>query len=80
MKDSERMARLLLELRLDAEQLGKSIGKSDGDTIRNVLNEKNGISSKLARAISSVHGVSYKWLMTGEGELRDSLLFSVTLS
>ena len=52
MDDAERMAQLLLELRMDAAALGKSLGKKDGDTIRNVLNRKNGISARMARAIA----------------------------
>lgn len=48
--DAERLAQLLLELRMNAETLGKSLGKNDGDTIRNVLKGKYGLSAKLARA------------------------------
>ena len=69
MNDSEIMAKLLLELRMDAETLGKSIGKQDGDTIRNVLHKRNRLSPKLARMISDKHKVNYKWLMTGDGEV-----------
>ena len=69
MDDSERIARLLLELKMDAETLGKSIGKNDGDTIRNVLKGKNNLSAKLASAIAKKHNINYVWLMTGEGEI-----------
>lgn len=69
MNDSERMTRLLLELKMDAEALGKSIGKKKGDTIRNVINKKNNISARLARLIAEKHQVNFKWLMTGEGEI-----------
>jgi len=69
MNDSERMSKLLLELKIDAQELGKSLGKRGGDIIRNVLKEKNNISSKLASSIAKKHGVSYIWLMTGEGEI-----------
>ncbi len=72
MDDSEKMARLLLELKMDAETLGKSLGKNGGDSIRNVLNRRNNLSSKLAAAIAEKHGISYKWLMTRVGEIFDS--------
>lgn len=67
--DAERLAQLLLELRMNAETLGKSLGKNDGDTIRNVLKGKYGLSAKLARAIADKYGVSFTWLRTGEGEM-----------
>jgi len=69
MNDSEKMNRLLLELRMDAETLGKSISKRGGDSIRNILNGKYNLSAKLASSIANKHGISYKWLMTGEGEV-----------
>jgi len=69
MNDPERISKLLLELKIDAQELGKSIGKRGGDIIRNVLKGKNKISYKLASSIANKHGISYKWLMTGEGEV-----------
>ena len=69
MDDSEKMAKLLLELRMDAEELGKSLGKTGGDIIRNVLNRRNNLSVKLASAIAKRHNVNYKWLMIGDGEM-----------
>jgi len=65
------MGKLLLELKLDAEGLGKTIGRTGGDAIRNVLKGRNKISAKLAKSISENHGVSYVWLMTGEGPIFD---------
>jgi len=70
MNDSERMQQLLLGLKMNAETLGKSIGKRKGDVIRNVLNGANGISHKLAYSITQAYpNVSFEWLMTGEGEV-----------
>lgn len=72
MGEAERMEKVLLELRMDAEALGKSIGRPDGDTIRNVLKGRNGISAKLAQAIHEKHKISFTWLRTGNGEMRES--------
>ena len=71
MTDAEKMTKLLLELKLDAEGLGKTIGRHGGDSIRNVLKGRNNISAKLAKSISDNHGVSYVWLMTGDGPIFD---------
>lgn len=71
MTDAQKMGKLLLELKLDAEGLGKTIGRTGGDAIRNVLKGRNKISAKLAKSISENHGVSYVWLMTGEGPIFD---------
>jgi transcriptional regulator with XRE-family HTH domain len=69
MDDSGKIERLLLELQMDAQTFGKGIGKRTGDSIRNILNNKYRLSAKLASAIASTYNVSYKWLMTGKGEI-----------
>jgi len=71
MTDAEKMTKLLLELRMDAESLGKTLGKRGGDSIRNILKGKYKISANLARDIAEKHGISYVWLMTGEGPVFD---------
>lgn len=71
MTDAEKMTKLLLELRVDAESLGKTLGRRGGDSIRNILKGKYKISANLARNIAEKHGVSYVWLMTGEGPVFD---------
>ena len=69
MDDSERIEKVLLALRMDAEALGKSIGKSDGDTIRNIIKRKYGISPKVAKAIEEKHNISFEWLRVGTGDM-----------
>lgn len=80
MTDAEKMTKHLLELKLDAEGLGKTIGRHGGDSIRNVLKGRNNISAKLAKSISDNHGVSYVWLMTGEGPIFDDPKISIESS
>lgn len=52
------MTKLLLELRVDAESLGKTLGRRGGDSIRNILKGKYKISANLARNIAEKHGIS----------------------
>lgn len=70
MDASERMKKLLLELRLSPEKLAASFGKSRGDIIRNVLAGKNGISNNLVFLITSIHkNINPEWLLNGKGNM-----------
>jgi hypothetical protein len=54
---------------MDAETLGKSIGKPDGDTIRNIIKRKYKISPKIAKALEEKHNISFEWLRVGIGDM-----------
>ena len=70
MSPAERIKTVILELQVNnAEELARKI-KIDGDLIRNILKERTKkMSGKVAKAISDNFPISYKWLMTDEGEM-----------
>lgn len=71
MDASERLKSILLEIRLNPNQLGKEIGK-DGDTLRSILNKRTrNFSAEIASLIADKYGIDYVWIMTGKGEMRN---------
>ena len=67
--DSQRLTMLLDHLRMNPNELAKSLGYKRTDRIYNVLNGRNGISSALGKDISATHCINYKWIMGGEGDM-----------
>jgi hypothetical protein len=50
--------------------LGISLGYSDGSFLFHVINKRNGISTKLAKKITTLYPeISYQWLLKGEGKM-----------
>ena len=55
---------------MNVKSFAESIGLKRADRIYNILNEKNGVSTELAKLISlKYNDVNYDWLLTGEGEM-----------
>jgi len=70
MSDSERLYKLLEYLKLNPLQFSFSLGHKRGDRIYNILKNRNGISSDLAREITThYNNIQFDWLLTGEGEM-----------
>tara|TARA_B110000037_G_scaffold209889_1_gene259535 strand:- start:599 stop:871 length:273 start_codon:yes stop_codon:yes gene_type:complete len=50
--------------------LGKELGHGNGVTIGYIVNERNGISAKVAAAICDNYSeISYDWIMNNKGEM-----------
>ncbi|MGX9985879.1 S24 family peptidase [Soonwooa purpurea] len=64
------LERLIISKQMNPKSFAESLGYKRADIIYNVLNGKNGLSSKLAKLIVSVYNdVNYEWLISGEGEM-----------
>jgi hypothetical protein len=70
MTDSERLNKLIEYLKLNPLQFSLSLGHKRGDRVYNILKNRNGISSDLAREITThYNNIRFDWLLTGEGEM-----------
>ena len=68
--DKERMEMLLAHLKMNPNELAKSLGYSRTQRIYFVLGERNGISESMARDINGAFPeISYEWLKRGTGEM-----------
>ena len=70
MKSSERLLEVLKYTKKSKHSLGKELGHGSGVTIGYIVNERNGISAKVAAAICDNYSeISYDWIMNNKGEL-----------
>ena len=68
--DKERLEIVLAHLRMNPNELAKSLGYQRTQRIYFVLKERNGISESLARDICSKYPeLSYTWMKNGTGEM-----------
>lgn len=73
MSDSERLNKLIEYLKLNPLQFSLSLGHKRGDRVYNILKNRNGISSDLAREITThYNNIRFDWLLTGEGDMLKS--------
>jgi hypothetical protein len=72
--DKERLELVLTHLRMNPNELAKSLGYSRTQRIYFVLNERNGISDSLARDICAKYPeISFKWLKNGIGDMINAI-------
>ncbi|MDA9251108.1 hypothetical protein N9P53_05180 [Flavobacteriaceae bacterium] len=70
MKSSERLLEVLKYTKKSMNSLGKELGHGNGVTIGYIVNERNGISAKVAAAICDNYSeISYDWIMNNKGEM-----------
>ena len=70
MKDSERLLKVLSYTKKSRRALGIELGHGSGATIGYIINERNGISAKVAAAICEKYPeISYDWIMNDKGEM-----------
>lgn len=70
MKSSERLLEVLKYTKKSKHSLGKELGHGSGVTIGYIVNERNGISAKVAAAICYNYSeISYDWIMNNKGEM-----------
>lgn len=68
--DKERLEIVLAHLRMNPNELAKSLGYTRTQRIYFVLNERNGISDSLARDICTKYSdINFQWLKNGNGEM-----------
>jgi len=70
MKYSERLLRVLTYTKKSRRALGIELGHGSGTTIGYIINERNGISAKVAAAICEKYPeISFDWIMNDKGEM-----------
>lgn len=70
MKSSERLLEVLKYTKKSMNSLGKELGHGNRVTIGYIVNERNGISAKVAAAICDNYSeISYDWIMNNKGEM-----------
>lgn len=70
MNDNERILKILAHLRMNANEFASSLGYKRTDRIYNVINERNGISSAMARDIHKHYDCfNFDWIAYGTGEM-----------
>ena len=70
MKSSERLLEVLKYTKKSKHSLGKELGHGNRVTIAYIVNERNGISAKVAAAICDNYSeISYDWIMNNKGEM-----------
>ena len=71
MTPAERIKAVLLEFHIkNASELGRKINV-DGELIRNIMNGRTKkMTADIADGIYNAYPVDYKWLMTGDGEMK----------
>ena len=70
MKYSERLLKVLSYTKKSRRALGIELGHGSGATIGYIINERNGISAKVAAAICEKYPeISYDWIMNDKGEM-----------
>ena len=70
MKSSERLLEVLKYTKKSMNSLGKELGHGNRVTIGYIVNERNGISAKVAAAICNNYSeISYDWIMNNKGEM-----------
>ena len=70
MKSSERLLEVLKYTKKSMNSLGKELGHGNRVTIAYIVNERNGISAKVAAAICDNYSeISYDWIMNNKGEM-----------
>lgn len=70
MSDKERISRILVHLKMNANEFASSLGYKRTDRIYNVINERNGISAAMARDIHQKYeDINFDWIAYGTGEM-----------
>ena len=68
--DKERLEIVLAHLRMNPNELAKSLGYTRTQRIYFVLNERNGISDSFARDICTKYpDINFQWLKNGNGDM-----------
>lgn len=68
--DKERLEIVLAHLRMNPNELAKSLGYTRTQRIYFVLNERNGISDSFARDICKKYpDINFQWLKNGNGDM-----------
>lgn len=70
MKSQERLAEILLHLKVTANKLSKEIGHSSNVKIQHIKSGRNDISEEVAKEIIERYPeFEYRWLIKGEGRM-----------
>lgn len=68
--DPQRILAVIEYSKMSRRALGISLGYANGSFLFHVINKRNGISTKLAKKITTLYPeISYHWLLKGEGEM-----------